>query len=99
ENRMKVVDTSSPDGITSLGEEYSPLELAFVLNHDVKHEGESRVGDPTEIALVNHFLASSSPEQFQEVQSRFPRIQEIPFDSDRKMMTTAHQFGNRVLIL
>jgi P-type Ca2+ transporter type 2C len=52
-------------------------------------------GDPTEGALVVAALKAGANEE--ELQKRFPRIGEVPFDSDRKMMSTIHPLdGGRV---
>ncbi|MFA4904915.1 MAG: cation-translocating P-type ATPase [Candidatus Margulisiibacteriota bacterium] len=47
------------------------------------------LGDPTEIALVE--LANREGLDKAEAETRYPRVFEYPFDSDRKMMTTVHQ--------
>jgi Ca2+-transporting ATPase len=47
------------------------------------------VGDPTEAALLA--AAARSGLDPGELRDRFPRVAEVPFDSDRKRMTTAHQ--------
>ena len=47
------------------------------------------IGDPTEGALVT--LAGKANIDKDNINKEFPRIEEIPFDSDRKMMTTFHQ--------
>ncbi|MBU5437995.1 calcium-transporting P-type ATPase, PMR1-type [Tissierella sp. MSJ-40] len=52
-------------------------------------EGYRVVGDPTEGALIT--LAGKGNIDRNEINSEFPRIEEIPFDSDRKMMTTFHK--------
>lgn len=49
-------------------------------------------GEPTECALVN--FAFSVGLKKQELEASFPRIDEAPFDSGRKMMSTVHQSGN-----
>lgn len=59
-------------------EENSPLLLAMSLNHDVKEKEGELIGDPTEIALV----------EYAKEQERYERVKEIPFDADRKAMTT-----------
>ncbi len=45
-------------------------------------------GDPTEIALVN--FANELSLRKKDLETMSPRIDELPFDSDRKMMTTVH---------
>ena len=56
------------------------------------------VGDPTEAALLA--AAARSGLGSAEVRDRFPRVAEVPFDSDRKRMTTAHRLPDgRVLVI
>jgi Ca2+-transporting ATPase len=50
------------------------------------------IGDPTEGAMV--VAAAKAGLTLAEAQKAFPRIAEIPFDSDRKMMTTIHEAGD-----
>ena len=47
------------------------------------------MGDPTELALLD--MASRAGIQREELERRMPRIGELAFDSDRKMMTTLHR--------
>ncbi|NLV77390.1 MAG: calcium-transporting P-type ATPase, PMR1-type [Tissierellia bacterium] len=61
------------------------------------HEGYRILGDPTEGALIT--LAGKGDIYKDEINKRFPRIDEIPFDSGRKMMTTFHKnyIPNRIV--
>ena len=52
-------------------------------------EAWTAVGDPTEAALLA--AAARSGLDPGELRDRFPRVAEVPFDSDRKRMTTAHR--------
>ncbi len=52
----------------------------------------SRIGDPTELALLD--MAATMGLSRPALESKFPRIHEIAFDSDRKMMTTLHKQGS-----
>ncbi len=59
---------------------------------DGKHEN---IGDPTETALVD--VALDLKMNKNEVESKFPRIQEVPFDSERKRMSTINKMDNNQL--
>lgn len=84
-NGADVID----DNVPSL---YTLLSIATLTN-DAKIEprdGLYRViGDPTEGALIT--LASKKGMTPDELSKEYPRVQELPFDSDRKMMTTFHE--------
>lgn len=54
----------------------------------VKGQEASIIGDPTEGALLT--FAEKAGNGLKELYNNFDRIEEIPFDSDRKMMTTFH---------
>jgi Ca2+-transporting ATPase len=49
---------------------------------------EQEIGDPTEVAMVRY--AQSFGIMKEEEMIAFPRMKELPFDSDRKLMTTVH---------
>jgi P-type Ca2+ transporter type 2C len=97
QNKMKVVQVES-SGLDQVGE-MQPLMLGIALNQDTKQIGNALGGDPTEIAMVEYFQDAYSRETLQEVRSRYPRIAEVPFDSERKCMTTAHRFNEQYLIV
>ena len=68
--------------------------LGLSLNHDVKvNVNGELIGDPTEIAL-----AEKAAEMI-KFDVDLPRIAELPFDSDRKCMTTIHAFQDKFIIL
>lgn len=67
----------------------------LVLCNDAVAEGEARIGDPTELALLD--FAEGLGIRKGELQERLPRKKELAFDSGRKMMSTWHQEGNRSL--
>lgn len=92
----------SPEGEITIGEKahtdedtpglYTLLSIAHLTN-DAKIEEQDGVyrvmGDPTEGALVT--LANKKGLDPKEHASQYPRVQELPFDSERKMMTTFHE--------
>lgn len=65
------------------------LYFASVLCNDAKIEKENAgIGDPTEIALLQ--MEHQMHISISEIQANCPRIDELPFDNDRKMMATLH---------
>ncbi len=76
QNRMTVVDCFGPEAF---------LATAMAHCNDVHAGGDGAwVGDPTEVALVEHALRLGVHE------GRKARVGEAPFDSVRKMMSTLH---------
>jgi Ca2+-transporting ATPase len=83
------------------GDTDTPLEpfvLPMALANDAAvHDGEI-VGDPTEAALV--VLAAKGGLDVAETRRTYPRIAEVPFDSDYKLMATFHEMedGGRTVV-
>ena len=65
------------------------LMTAMALSSDAVLENGEAVGEATECALVNDANQAGLPKE--ELETELPRIDEIPFDSIRKMMTTLHR--------
>ncbi|MCL2884696.1 MAG: cation-transporting P-type ATPase, partial [Oscillospiraceae bacterium] len=59
--------------------------------------GEQAVGDPTELAIIRLLLDKGLTRA--DVDARYPRVYELPFDSGRKRMTTVHRNGNGFLVI
>ena len=83
QNKMTVVDHIGP---TELVATAMALCSDAVLNDSDRAEGE-----PTECALVN--FACSVGLKKQDLEKATPRVDEAPFDSGRKMMSTVHDLG------
>ncbi len=87
QNRMTVVEHTGPE---------KPLAIAMALCSDA-HPGENGLaeGEPTECALVNY--ATSLELDKRELEKAQPRVDEAPFDSMRKMMSTVHQKDGQII--
>jgi Ca2+-transporting ATPase len=74
---------------------WSELGLALMLNNDVSEIDGKPSGEPTELALYRAAHAAGYDKPVLEQQ--FPRLSVIPFDSQRKQMTTLHRAGDGVV--
>lgn len=64
------------------------LVYGFTLTNDAQLQGEEGIGDPTEIALLE--MAARAGADSGALRREMPRLEELPFDSDRKLMSTVH---------
>jgi P-type Ca2+ transporter type 2C len=90
--------TDKPIDIGVGQEGFQPLQAflsALALSNDVQTDQEGNlIGDPTELALFH--LAAERGFEKNKMEEIFPRTGEIPFDADRKCMTTIHRLsGNK----
>lgn len=84
QNKMTVRDISP-----SCPEAEKELRLAMALCNDAAAAEDSFLGDPTETAL-SAYLGRAV---YEAERKEYPRIDELPFDSDRKLMSTVHIIG------
>lgn len=101
QNRMTVKEIYAEDALRSSEEDWirtpaaERLMQVMVLCNDARlaeaggGQSAGAIGDPTETALIDYALVNGIDKR--EAERRFPRIAELPFDSDRKRMTTVHQ--------
>ncbi len=89
QNRMTVtvINTLSADYSVSAPEAIKILHYASLCS--------DTGSDPTETALINAYELSGDTKK--ELDSKYPRVHEIPFDSVTKVMLTIHSLGNRFL--
>ncbi|WP_130859594.1 cation-translocating P-type ATPase [Gracilibacillus phocaeensis] len=73
------------------------LFSAALCNDSYINEESNEIGDPTEIALIR--LGEKYNQSYQTLRERYPREAELPFDSDRKMMSTVHTIEGKRLML
>lgn len=80
------------DESTTTDDDVKEMIKSFVLCSDATANQDESTGDPTEIALIvlgnRHGMTKS------ELNDKFPRVDEKPFDSDRKLMSTLNKEGN-----
>ena len=62
------------------------LERAMALCNDAAYSDGNAIGDPTETALSDYIGVPV----YEKIRSDYPRVSEIPFDSERKLMSTCH---------
>ena len=75
-------------------EQEMALSLASILcnDSDITNEGVE-IGDPTEVALLNY--ADKNEVNYKNFRQKHSRINELPFDSDRKLMSTVNVVEGR----
>ncbi len=86
--------TDSADATLSLKDKIAQI---MVLNNDTKFQGNELAGDPTETALVSFYLNQAQP--VQQFINDHKRLAEIPFDSERKLMSTYNQMADGNIIM
>ena len=90
----RVMDASDADFSDPIQE---PLLRSALLCSDATVDENGEVGDPTETALVR--LGEDHGFDEEAARARWPRLAELPFDSDRKLMSTVHQMeGGRLMV-
>ena len=83
QNKMTVVE--------HIGETLSVASAMALCSDAVLNDEDQAEGEPTECALVN--FACSVGAKKRDLEKKYPRVDEAPFDSARKMMSTVHNAG------
>ena len=95
QNKMTVqkiyFDGKIIDKDDNINERQAQLIIDGALCNDSVRKDGKEIGDPTEIALIDFSKKHNLP--CEEVREQYPRLGEIPFDSDRKLMSTVHKIG------
>lgn len=97
QNKMTVTQICDEDGKINFSSELGQKILtlgALCNNASVSYAKKEfhAIGEPTESALV--LAAAENGKVKAELDKKFPKKHEIPFDSERKLMTTVHQLDN-----
>ena len=93
QNKMKVVDVRSKN-------KKFIIELATLCTDcEISVENNKKIvsGEATEKAIVEECINLGSLKN--ELEMLMPRVNEVPFDSNRKMMTTIHKIGNKYRVI
>ena len=103
QNKMTVMENYAAgkmiadEQFDSTDEAQKRLAMFGILCSDATVSGEQLIGDPTEIALVvfgnKHGLDADT------IRNSHPRLGEIPFDSDRKLMSTKNEIDGQMLMI
>ena len=88
------VDADQADPMNPLHKQM--MRLSILCNDSTNVDGEE-IGDPTETAMIN--LADKLGVPAQRVRNAYPRLSELPFDSDRKLMSTLHNLKDGYTIV
>ena len=106
QNRMTLVKAYLEDGATEqISAENSDKVRELLRYGTLCSDGsvriadgkEEHIGDPTETSIV--LAAYKNGMQKDELNRQFPRCAEIPFDSDRKLMTTVNEIGGKYIVI
>ncbi|MEG0584728.1 MAG: ATPase, partial [Cetobacterium sp.] len=101
-NQMTVKKIYVNDTILNLDEsdlannETKLLIEGMVLNNDATSTEASKTGDPTEIALIDAGIKFNIFRD--ELNTAHPRVNELPFDSDRKLMSTVNKYNDKFYV-
>lgn len=88
---LEKVDTD----ITKISELERLVHISMLCNDTKITTNNELTGDPTETALVDMgFKLAFEPSIYEQ----YPRVAELPFDSERKLMTTVHKVGEKYLV-
>lgn len=107
QNRMTLIKAFSAGAeiLEEIGEDNSPaiknllFYAALCCDGKVVFENgkEQHIGDPTETAIVLAAHNNGMPKD--ELDERYPRLAEIPFDSERKLMTTVNRIEGKNIVI
>lgn len=100
QNKMTVTEVRNCHGIANSDDKKFILELGTMCTDTTEERMDGRLGftgEATEVAISNAAMQAGISKSFLYDEMR--RINDIPFDSKRKMMTTIHRYGNKYRII
>ena len=100
QNKMTVTEVRNCFGRANSNERKFIFELGTMCTDTTEERINGKlgfVGEATEVAISNAAMEEGVSKSF--LYDEMKRINDIPFDSKRKMMTTIHKYGNRYRII
>ncbi|RBP44680.1 cation-translocating P-type ATPase [Garciella nitratireducens] len=73
------------------------MNIAVLCNDSYINNDGQEIGDPTEVALIQ--FSNKNNKDYQELRDTYNRETELPFDSDRKLMSTVNRIDGKKMIL
>lgn len=107
QNRMTLVNAyvDQSDELEKISEHNSEAVRKLLMyatlccdgSYVVEASGEKHIGDPTETSILKASYLNGIPKE--ELLKRYERLGEIPFDSDRKLMTTINRIDGKYMVI
>ncbi|MBE6599035.1 MAG: HAD family hydrolase, partial [Ruminococcaceae bacterium] len=107
QNRMTLVKayTDGADGTEEIGKDNSEAIKKLLCYGTLCCDGsvifndgeEKHIGDPTETAIVYAAHKNGMPKE--SLEETYPRLAELPFDSDRKLMSTVNRIDGKLIVI
>jgi len=108
QNKMTIVNTYIPNSkysFSSITKENKYLNLieygSLCLEANLIKENNvyKEVGDPTEIAFLYALENMSQTKSKKELEQKYPRLFSLPFDSDRKLMSSINKINDETIVI
>ena len=98
QNKMQVVKIENESWNILESDKRFILEIASMCTDvEFDHKKQEYIGEPTELAIVN--CAEDFDIKKEDLETKMKRVAEIPFDSERKMMTSIHKIGDKYRVI
>ncbi len=92
QNKMTVQEEYPEEGCRE------EMILASILCNDTKFADGELIGDPTETAFYDYYIQTKGRDALNDLLTSYPRLSEVPFDSNRKLMSTLHHVNGRYVM-
>lgn len=108
QNKMTVTDVyvdgqdRKPETLDMENDLHRQFVYTALLNNDASIMADGKeIGDPTEVAMITmgrQVCKTAGAAVEEGIRAQFPRIGELPFDSDRKLMSTMHEIDGETYV-